>query len=118
MRVALFAGVTAILAANVSVAQPPARDAGYYSSRKIQRLCAAPGGTTSNNECRTYVAGVVDILGRGEAVVGHRACIPRETVLSTIILVVQLYQTERPGIAHQNAAKTIADAVSEKWPCR
>jgi hypothetical protein len=118
MRIALLAGAAALLAANASAAQPPARDAGYYSSRKIQRLCAAPGGTASNNECRTYVAGVVDVLGTGEAAAGQRACIPRATVLNTIILVVRLYQTERPGIAHQNAAKTIADAVSEKWPCR
>lgn len=118
MRVALLAGAMAILAANVSVAKQPARDAGFYTSLKFQRLCAAPGGTASKNECRTYIAGVVDVLGTGEAVIGRRACIPRATVLNTIILVVQLYQTERPGIGHQNAAKIIVEAISEKWPCR
>jgi hypothetical protein len=118
MRIALLAVAMVLLAANGSVAKQPAREAGFYSSRKFQRLCAAPGGTASKNECRTYIAGVVDVLGAGEAVVGRRACIPRATVLNTIILVVQLYQTERPGIGHQNAAKTIVAAISDKWPCR
>ena len=118
MRLALVAGALAMMAANVSFAKQPARDAGYYTSLKLQRLCAAPGGTTSKNECRTYIAGVVDSLGMGEAAVGHRACIPRATVLNTIILVVQLYQTERPDIGHQNAARIIIEAVSARWPCR
>lgn len=121
MKRALLAGVLAVLAilpGNVSVAKQPGRDVGYYTSDKLQRLCAAPGGTSSKNECRTYIAAVVDSLGRCDAVDGHRACIPRTTVLNTIILVVQLHQTERRGIGHQNAAKVVLEAVSTKWPCR
>lgn len=117
MRIALFAGAAALLVASVSGAKQPGRDAGYYTSLKLQRMCAAPGGTASRNECRTYVAGVIDGLRMGEALMGHRACIPGATALNTMILVVQLYLTERPGHGRENAAKTVIEAVSAKWPC-
>lgn len=114
MRLALLAYTNVIIAANASFANQPARDAGYYTSFKLQRLCAAP---SSNNECRTYIAGVVDTLRTGEAVVGSRVCIPRAVTLNTIILAVRQYQTERPGIGHQSAAKIVTESVSAKWPC-
>lgn len=108
----------AALAANVSAADQPAREPGFYTSVKLQRLCAAPGGTAKQNECRTYIAGVVDGLLAGATVFGRRACMPPATLMKTIMLVVELYQSERSGIDHQNAAKIVAAAVSEKWPCR
>lgn len=117
MRIALLAGAVAVLVATVSGAKQPGRDAGYYSSFKLQRMCAAPGGTASKNECRTYVAGVIDGLRMGKAVTGQPACIPRATALNTIILIVQLHQTERPGHGRENAARIILQAVSAKWPC-
>jgi len=118
MRFVLFAGAFAALASVASAAQQPVRDLGFYTSLELKRLCAAPVGTTRKNECRIYIAGVVDGLLTGEPVQGRRACIPRETLMKTIMLVVELYQSEQSGIDHQNAAKTVAAAVSAKWPCR
>ena len=118
MRFALLAGTLAALASNASIAEQPVREPGFYTSLELQRVCAAPVGTTKKNECRTYIAGVVDGLLTGESVYGRRACIPRATLMKTIMLVVDLYQSERSGIDQQNAAKIVAAAVSDKWPCR
>ena len=117
MRFALLAGAFAALACNVSAAQPPARETGFYTSVELRRMCAAPAGTTRKNDCRAYIAGVVDTLFGGEPVYGRRACIPHTTHIKTIMLVVELYQAEQSGIENQNAAKAIAAAVSDKWPC-
>jgi hypothetical protein len=118
MRFALLAGAFAALSYNVSAAQQPVREAAFYTSRELRRVCAAPVGTTKRNECRTYIAGVVDGFFSGESVYGRRACIPRATLIKTIMLVVELYQSERSGLDHQNAAKIVAAAVADKWPCR
>jgi hypothetical protein len=117
MRFAIFAGAMAALAANPSAAQQPMREAGFYTSLELKRVCAAPVGTPKKNECRTYIAGVVDGLLTGESVYGRRACIPRTTLMKTIMLVVELHQSERSGIDQQNAAKIVAAAVADKWPC-
>src|SRR5262245_33348912 len=79
MRFGLLAGAFAALACNVSAAQPPARETGFYTSVELRRMCAAPAGTTRKNDCRAYIAGVVDTLFGGEPVYGRRACIPHTT---------------------------------------
>jgi len=117
MRFVLFAAVFAALASDASAAQQPVREPAFYTSLELKRVCAAPVGTTKKNECRIYIAGVVDGLLTGEPIYGRRACIPRETHMKTIMLVVELYQSERSGIDHQNAAKIVAAAVADKWPC-
>jgi hypothetical protein len=117
MRFVLFAGALALLASDASGAQQPVRETGFYTSLELKRVCAAPVGTSKKNECRTYIAAVVDGLWTGEPVYGRRACIPRETHIKTIMLVVELYQSERSGLDHQNAAKIVVAAVADKWPC-
>ncbi len=89
------------------------------TGQSLKERCAAFQLTnpSAGLACRGYIGAVADILSEGNAIDGHRACLPATVRREDLVRQVIAWLDRHPELLRAKAHRLTAEALSERYPC-
>jgi hypothetical protein len=85
----------------------------FYTSQQIQDYCNEPPGSSRNNFCAGYIAGVADMLQDQPGTI----CLPPEIGVRELKNTFRQYTEARPDLHNFGAHNVVYFAIRQSFPC-
>jgi Rap1a immunity proteins len=106
------------LAASLNILPANVSAQGLSHGDELLKYCGDPAESFGRGVCHGYILSIASVLSEGNAISGHKACIPSAVNLGQIVDTSVRYIKDNAATSQYTAAVLIAKSLERSFPCR
>jgi hypothetical protein len=105
------------LAASLNILPSPVSAQGLSHADELLKYCTDPADSFGRGVCHGYILSIASVLSEGNAISGHKACIPQAVNMGQIVDTSVRYIKNNATADTSTAAVLIAKSLERSFPC-
>jgi hypothetical protein len=106
-----------LLAASLNILPSTVSAQGLSHGDELLKDCTDPADSFGRGVCHGYILGIASVLSEGNAISGHKACIPQAVNMGQIVDTSVRYIKNNAATGTSTAAVLIAKSLERSFPC-
>ena len=106
-----------LLAASLNILPSPVSAQGLSHGDELLKYCTDPAESFGRGVCHGYILSIASVLSEGNAISGHKACIPQAVNMGQIVDTSVRYIKDNATAGTSTAAVLIAKSLERSFPC-
>jgi hypothetical protein len=90
---------------------------GLSHGDELLKYCTDPAESFGRGVCHGYILSIASVLSEGNAISGHKACIPQAVNMGQIVDTSVRYIEDNAAAGTSTAAVLIAKSLERSFPC-
>ena len=106
-----------LLATSLNILPSPVSAQGLSHGDELLKYCTDPADSFGRGVCHGYILSIASVLSEGNAISGHKACIPQAVNMGQIVDTSVRYIEDNAAAGTSTAAVLIARSLERSFPC-